>query len=190
MTLGTIMASLRYATISSKKCWQSAKLLPPLHLKRQDALIAFATNTFLHEIGHAIFSLLKVPVLGREEDAADAFAAYIALQYGNNNVRKLILGYAYQYKAAEQSEKGEPLSEKLSDAHGMAAQRFFNLLCLAYGADRRLFADFIDKGRLPKDRAESCEEEYEQAAFAFRTLLGPRLDDATAAKNAITSDTK
>ncbi len=152
------------------------KLIPPLNLKREEALIAFATNTFLHEIGHAIFSLLKVPVLGREEDAADTFAAYIALHYGSKNARKLILGYAYQYKAAQQTEEGEPLLEKLSDEHGMAAQRFFNVLCLAYGADQKLFVDLVDKGQLPKDRAESCGEEYEQAAFAFRALFG--LDDA------------
>jgi len=166
------------------------KLSPPLNLKRQETLIAFATNTFLHEIGHAIFSLLKVPVLGREEDAADAFAAYISLQNGNSNARKLILGYAYQYKVAQQSEEGEPLLERLADEHGMAAQRFYNLLCLAYGADQRLFSDLVDKGLLPKDRAEGCDGEYEQAAFAFHWLLGPHVDDALVGRNSTTSDTK
>jgi len=29
-------------------------------------------DLFLHELGHAVFDLLKIPVLGREEDAADS----------------------------------------------------------------------------------------------------------------------
>ena len=54
---------------------------------------------FLHETGHAVFDQLKVPVLGREEDAADLFSAYIMLQLGKEDARRLILGSAYQNKA-------------------------------------------------------------------------------------------
>ena len=54
---------------------------------------------FLHETGHAVFDILKVPVFGREEDAADLFSAYIMLQFGKEDAHRLILGSAYQYKA-------------------------------------------------------------------------------------------
>src|SRR3954469_136869 len=37
---------------------------------RQDAVVGPTIEVFLHEIGHAVFSMLKVPILGREEDAA------------------------------------------------------------------------------------------------------------------------
>jgi hypothetical protein len=40
---------------------------------------------FLHETGHAVFDLLEVPVLGREEDAADLFSAYIMLHFGKDD---------------------------------------------------------------------------------------------------------
>ena len=33
----------------------------------------------LHETGHAAFDIFQVPLFGREEDAADLFAAYIML---------------------------------------------------------------------------------------------------------------
>jgi len=49
-------------------------------------------------------------------------------------------------------------------------------LLLAYGADATHFADLVDKGYLPKDRAKGCKREYDQVAFAFRDLIVPHLD--------------
>ena len=42
-------------------------------------------STMLHETGHAIFYLLEIPIFGREEDAADAIASYVALQFGDDD---------------------------------------------------------------------------------------------------------
>ena len=67
-----------------------------------------------------------------------------------------------------------------SEAHASPAQRYFNLLCLAYGADATLFADLVNKGYLPKDRAKSCKREYDQVTFAFRTAIVPHLDQQLA----------
>jgi hypothetical protein len=67
---------------------------------------------------------------------------------------------------------------KYADEHGIPAQRFFNVLCIAYGADKKLFADVVEKGYLPKQRAEGCDVEYEQLAFA----LGPYIDQNQAKK--------
>src|SRR6185295_17389262 len=49
----------------------------PIGVSQRDAILGPLVDVFLHESGHAVFDLLKVPVLGREEDAADAFSAYI-----------------------------------------------------------------------------------------------------------------
>ncbi len=65
---------------------------------------------------------------------------------------------------------------KFSDVHGTPSQRYYNVLCLAYGADPVLFGDFVASGKLPKDRAEGCEFEYQQVANAFERLVVPNLD--------------
>src|ERR1700752_5387274 len=52
-------------------------------------------NTALHEFGHALFDMFKLPVLGREEDAADQVSAYIILNLGKAEARRLIMGSAY-----------------------------------------------------------------------------------------------
>lgn len=50
------------------------------------------------------------------------------------------------------------------------------MLCIAYGADTKLFGDIVSKGYLPKSRAEFCEEEYEQVQDAVDLLITPHID--------------
>ena len=152
----------------------------PSGITRQDAILGPFVDVFLHESGHAVFDLLKVPVLGREEDAADFFSAYIMLQLDKEDAHRIILGSAYQYKA-DVLNPDVPLT-KFAYEHGLPAQRFYNVLCLAYGADQKLFNDVVEKGYLPKKRAEGCDAEYEETAFAFKTLLGPYIDKQLAKK--------
>jgi hypothetical protein len=92
------------------------------------------------------------------------------------DAHKLILGSAYQYKADVQNPQVSLAIKKFSDEHGIPAQRFYNVLCIAYGADQELFADVVEKGFLPKERAEGCDGEYEKTAFAFKKLIGPYID--------------
>ena len=148
-------------------------------------------DTSLHEFAHALFDMLNLPVLGREEDAADQVAAYIYLQLGAAESRRLITGTVYAY--ATEAMKGElPSSlEEVAEAmqaerptslgefageHGTPAQRAFNVMCMAYGADRKVFSDFVERGFLPSERAEFCHEEYEQVQDAFQVLVGPHID--------------
>jgi hypothetical protein len=67
-----------------------------------------------------------------------------------------------------------------SDVHGTPAQRFYNVLCIAYGADEKLFARAVESGALPKERAEGCAEEYDQVAKAYERLIAPHVDPALA----------
>lgn len=149
---------------------QSAEIAPV------DALLGPLVDVFLHEVGHAVFDYWKTPLLGREEDAADQFSTFIMLQLGKDEARRLILGNAYQYKGDVRSPVVVQSMRKFSDVHGTPSQRYYNVLCLAYGADPVLFGDFVASGKLPKDRAEGCEFEYQQVANAFERLVVPNID--------------
>ena len=150
----------------------------PAGVTRADAIVGPTLEVFLHEVGHAVFDYLSVPVLGREEDAADQFAAYLLLQFAKDDARRLIVGVAYAYNmdASRPSTKANPFA----DEHGLPAQRFYNILCMGYGADSKLFADLVEKGHLPKERAEGCEGEYDQVVRAMTKLIGPYIDRARA----------
>jgi hypothetical protein len=147
-----------------------------------DALVGPLFDTSLHEFAHALFEMLRLPVLGREEDAADQVSAYIMLQLGKVEVRRLIGGVAYAYKTEAEAATKPPTMTHFADVHGTPAQRFYNVLCIAYGADKQLFGDIVEKGYLPKDRAEDCKDEYQQVAYAYEKLIGPHVDLARAKK--------
>lgn len=150
----------------------------PLGITRADVILGSTLEVFLHEFGHAAFDYLQVPIMGREEDAADQFAAYILLQFAKSDARRLITGaaFTYNFEAHQPSTKKNPFA----DEHGLPAQRFYNILCMAYGADEKLFADAVDKGILPKERAEGCADEYELLARSFKKLIGPYIDQGRA----------
>ncbi len=150
----------------------------PAGVTRTDAIVGPTLEVFLHEVGHAVFDYLSVPILGREEDAADQFAAYLLLQFAESDARRLIYGVAYTYNvdASKPSTKKNPFA----DEHGLPAQRFYNVLCMAYGADSKLFADVVARGYFPSERAEGCADEYDQVIRALNKLIGPYIDQTRA----------
>lgn len=154
----------------------------PVGISRADTVIGPVLDTFLHETGHAVFNMLQIPVLGREEDAADQFSAYIMLRLGKDEARRMILGAAYQYKIYMPGPQVTVPVSKFSDEHSLPAQRAFTILCLAYGADKKLFTDIVEKNYLPQKRAEGCEIEYEDLAFAMTKLISPHIDKRLAGK--------
>ncbi len=145
-----------------------------------DALVGPLFDTCLHEFAHAIFDMLQMPVLGREEDAADQVSAYIMLHLGKAEARRLIGGASYAYKTEAEAATASPTVKQFADVHGTPAQRFYNLLCIAYGADAQLFGDMVEKGYLPKERAEDCKDEYRQVAYAYEKLISPHIDHVLA----------
>jgi hypothetical protein len=141
-----------------------------------DAIIGPLFDTALHEFAHALFDMHKLPVFGREEDAADQVAAYITLHLNKAEARRLILGTAYAYKNEIAAEKRPRTTRQFANVHSTPAQRLYNLLCLAYGSDSKVFSDLVGKSFLPKSRAEDCEDEYKQVERAYETLIGPFID--------------
>jgi len=157
--------------------WKNApEKTTPTGIEPIDTLAGPVADVFFHEAGHAVFDILQIPLFGREEDAADQFSTYLMLRFEKDEARRLILGSAYQYKGDLSAPTVTIAQQKFADEHGTPAQRFYNLLCMAYGSDTKLFADVVEKGFLPKDRAEGCENEYGQAVFAFEKLIVPHVD--------------
>jgi hypothetical protein len=131
-----------------------------------------------HELGHAMIDIFDVPVFGRQEDAADQFATFIMLQFGGDLARRLIASTAYGYHEyikdlKEKPQVTLPLTAFSSD-HGAPEERYFNLLCTAYGYDAKLFSSEMDK--IPDSRAKKCKFEYDDLKFAFDQVFGPHLD--------------
>jgi hypothetical protein len=171
----------------------------PGGITQDDAMIGQFFYVAIHEFGHAIFDLYNVPVFGREEDAADQIAAYILLKL--ENARGFVGGAAHGYKmyvgAAFSYEMFMSMMKKnpqvmiplaaFSSTHGQPEQRFYNLLCAAYGTDPKAFQFLVNNGSLPKTRAPSCEVEIYKLRKAFEREIRPHIDMELASKIGMTN---
>ncbi len=153
----------------------------PAGIEPIDTFAGPFVDTVLHEFAHALFDYLDIPVLGREEDAADQVSAYIYLKLGPEEARRLIIGTVYAYML-EVQDTDPPTLEEFADEHSATEVRRFNLLCMAYGANPEVFADVVVLGELPEFRMEICEEEFELIALAYEALISPHVDPVLAKK--------
>jgi len=153
----------------------------PEGFSREDIVVGAFVQVVLHELSHAMFDMLDVPIFGREEDAADMLAGFVMTQLGKDVMRRTLTGAAYFFQAISKVD-GQPVGTAFSDEHGTDEQRFYNYLCIAYGADPQTFQDFIDKKLLPQHRAERCGHEYQVLRYAFVKTILPHVDQALMAK--------
>lgn len=154
-----------------------------------EALAGAFVDVVLHEFSHALVEQLRLPVLGREEEAADQLATYMTLQFGGEDAAGLIRGTAHVYLSwieFFQSRSLTPLASGVNPRearpHPTAGQRLYNLVCLALGNDHDTYAALAKAVDLPKERAKSCAGEFAQIERAWRTLVRPRIDPGLDAK--------
>ena len=129
---------------------------------------------FYHEFGHALVDVMRLPIFGQEEDAADVLSILMVHEvFEENAARDIAWASAVGMKGAASAARLDPDDVAWWDVHGPDLQRYYTMVCLFYGADssgRRSFARDMD---LPDARARYCEEEYELASESW----GPVLDE-------------
>lgn len=161
----------------------SPKVGTPGGVPRNDAIFAAIIDTLLHEAGHGIFDLLEIPVLGREEDAADFFSAYTMLQFAPEHASRLVEGVAFMFASEARTALEKPYGiGDYAGEHALAPQRYYNFLCMAYGSDSSTFAKAAIDGGLPLNRHDDCVEEFALLRRAFDKLIGPFADGAVVEK--------
>ena len=146
----------------------------PAGISAETAVRSKLLEIFLHESAHALYDQLRIPIIGRQEEAADVLAAVVILHMRSRSARETVQAITWMY---EQEAREERVGRrKLADVHLLAEQRYYNWMCLAYGARPALFADLVRDKVLTVERAETCQDEYRRAAYAVTKLMGPYLD--------------
>jgi hypothetical protein len=146
----------------------------PDGMSREDAILGAFLQVIFHELGHAVFDIFDIPVMGREEDAADQMAGFILAQFGPEVARRTLPGAAYIWQALAVSSTWR--RSTYADEHGHPLQRAYNYLCMAYGSNPEVFKHYVDQGRLPRSRAEQCPREFKQIENSFIKTLLPHID--------------
>ena len=140
--------------------------------QRNQAIIGTTVEALFHESAYGLFDLLDVPIWGRIDDAADRLTAFVMTQFGEDNARTTILGSALFFNWSARTWTGKDFASVESPE----AQRFYNFLCIAYGADPIAFDNLKTNGALPEYRSAQCEKEYQQVRKAFDLRVMPFID--------------
>lgn len=123
----------------------------------------------LHELGHAMIHELDLPVVGREENAADEFATLFSSAALGDGGRQsaLVAAQWFRLMGGAQIKLDEM---PFWDEHSLDSQRFFSILCLLYGADPQATSGVIAP-LVPYTRLRTAEERHPLKAAAWSRLL-------------------
>ncbi|MGO4907544.1 DUF4344 domain-containing metallopeptidase [Pseudorhodobacter sp. W20_MBD10_FR17] len=136
----------------------------------QDFVTANIISTLYHEFGHALINITDAPVLGQEEDAADILSVVLLDAFWEEDAAQSITALtALSFELAAQ-ENEDPA---YWDVHGLDMQRYYNQVCLFYGADPETRAELAQDFELPEERAASCVDEFNLAADSWAAVLEP-----------------
>lgn len=123
----------------------------------------------LHELGHAVIHQHDIPVTGREEDAADAFAAWWVISV--NKGFTLVSAYL-ALDSFSPLDRSRNNSDQYGYAHGLPEQRQANFLCWYAGSGGSLPIEEQLKYWLPPSRLLQCRDEYASINRTWAKLLG------------------
>ena len=125
-----------------------------------------------HEFGHALIHNFNLPVLGREEDAADGIATVMLLKAEG--------GAAYASEAAEfwanfSGRQNPPALVEYADNHSFDRQRAYNILCWVGGSNEAILQAFAENEVVPESRPASCPAEWQLLRRSVEQVLRPHL---------------
>jgi hypothetical protein len=127
----------------------------------------------LHEAAHGLISDLGLPVLGREEDAADQFATVTMLDMKTEFTHRTLVNAAKSWLISDRRARDEGEVVTYYDNHGLDLQRAYNIICLMVGSDSDQFEDLANEVNLPNDRQETCVFDYSNAQWSWEQALKP-----------------
>jgi hypothetical protein len=126
-----------------------------------------------HEIGHVVINELDLPVLGREEDAADSFAIILALQLRSAFSERVLMEAAKGWLLSSYRDKKAKTALAFYGEHGVDLQRAYHVVCMMVGSDPDRFNALANEAKLPEWRQRSCVRDYRAAAWSWERVLKP-----------------
>lgn len=136
-----------------------------------DATLDSVMHTLFHELAHALISTYEIPVVGKEEDAADSLASVLLIEFFDDGAEIAISAADLFDLESEDIEEFE--EEDFWGEHSLDAQRFYSTLCHVYGSDPEKYAYIKKDAGFSEQRAELCIDEYESISRSWFVLLKP-----------------
>jgi len=142
--------------------------------EQQEIVNDVVLHTLVHEAGHALFAQVDIPLLAREEDAVDALASVLLLEFheqGDDVVLNAAEMFGLESDSVEWFEAADFWGE-----HSLDIQRYYTSICHVYGSDSEAHEDLINEDYgLSEERAEACIDEYYLLREGWLSVLNPYL---------------
>ena len=126
-----------------------------------------------HEIGHLLVNEFQLPVLGREEDAADHLATITLLEISDETNDGFLVDAVDGFFFSADVKTKRNASRSFYAGHGLDEQRAFEVACLMLGNDPQAFTELADTINLPLEERERCPNAYELARSSWHAVLQP-----------------
>lgn len=153
----------------------AAERLTDRQIKQAEAFAANNALFFLyHEVGHLLIDQLELPVLGKEEDAADNMATYMLLRQGTPRANRILTDSVRGWLLSGDKYDTEITKSDFYDAHSFDHQRAYQMVCLMVGSDAKSFRPIADDYEIERSRQNSCAFDYDLVRRSIEGLMAPQ----------------
>jgi hypothetical protein len=154
---------------------QQAELTDEQAAQAMDFAMHDAVFTLYHESGHLLVHELGLPVLGKEEDAADALAVIQIFKNtkDDDELFNTMNDVADGWYFSSLNMTDDDLNTY--DDHSLDIQRANAMVCMMVGAKPDEFAETADAYQMDPDQQANCAGNYEQAVNSWTSELEPHL---------------
>lgn len=116
--------------------------------------------TLYHEMAHLLIDKLSLPVLGREEDAADNIATWTLLNKNTPEANRALEDSAEGWMATGEHYQPEYYDEDYAYGYSPDRHRALQIVCLMVGADSSAFRRLANSYEIQPERQNSCRLDY------------------------------
>jgi hypothetical protein len=125
----------------------------------------------LHETGHVHIAEMNLQVLGREEDAADTFAALTMLKIGTSFSQHELVQAAKGWFLNDLRDQQTGKKPLYYGEHNLNQQRAYQIPCLMVGSDPDKFKSLADEMKVPESRQKTCKRDFAKTSAAWGAVL-------------------
>jgi hypothetical protein len=118
---------------------------------------------------------MKIPILGRREDAADGFAITRLIKLDKTFTDGVLDATAKGWFMSDRRDKKTGDTVPFYDEHGLDLQRAYQIVCLMVGSGEEKYQKLADETKLPKDRQKGCAGDFGDAFYGWEASLMPHL---------------
>lgn len=131
-------------------------------------------HVLLHEVGHALIDLYRLPVIRNEEHEVDDLAAILLVEMFEDG-GKIVMNAADSFGLRSGMESRHMRGDAYAGEHGWSIERFYNMACLVYGKSPNKLNQKQSVVAIAARDRNDCKRRYKMRRDYWVSTLKPNL---------------